>query len=121
MTRATNGPASKRRHNRVLKRAKGFRQGRRNLFKQARVTGIRADVFAFTGRQQKKRFFRSLWITRLTAAVKAHGLRYSSFIHGVQKAGIKLNRKELSELAIHDPTTFASICGQAKNQLAAAS
>ena len=70
------------------------------------------------GRQQKKRFFRGLWITRLTAAVKAHGLRYSQFIHGVQKAGIKLNRKELSELAIHDAKTFEAICGKAKKAIA---
>jgi large subunit ribosomal protein L20 len=118
MSRATNGPATRQRRNRVLKRAKGFRQGRRNLFKQAKVTGMRADAFAFAGRQQKKRHFRSLWIVRLTAAVKAHGLRYSAFIHGVQKAGIKLNRKELSELAIHDPKTFESICGTAKTALA---
>lgn len=118
MSRATNGPATRQRRNRVLKRAKGFRQGRRNLFKQARVTGIRADAFAFAGRQQKKRHFRSLWITRLTAAVKAHGLRYSLFIHGVQKAGIKLNRKELSELAIHDPSLFETICRQAKAAVA---
>jgi len=118
MSRATNGPATRQRRNRVLKRAKGFRQGRRNLFKQAKVTGMRADAFAFAGRQQKKRHFRSLWIVRLTAAVKAHGLRYSAFIHGVQKAGIKLNRKELSELAIHDPATFESICGTAKTALA---
>ena len=79
---------------------------------------LRAERFAFAGRPQKKRFFRSLWITRLTAAVKAHGLRYSAFIHGVQKAGIKLNRKELSELAIHDPKTFETICGQAKRAIA---
>jgi large subunit ribosomal protein L20 len=118
MSRATNGPATRQRRNRVLKRAKGFRQGRRNLFKQAKATTIRADAFAFGGRQQKKRFFRSLWIVRLTAAVKAHGLRYSAFIHGVQKAGIQLNRKELSELAIHDPKTFEMICGKAKGALA---
>lgn len=118
MSRATNGPATRQRRNRVLKRAKGFRQGRRNLFKMAKVTGLRADAFAFAGRQQKKRFFRSLWITRLTAAVKAQGLRYSAFIHGVQKAGIKLNRKELSELAIHDPSTFAAVCTKARSALA---
>jgi large subunit ribosomal protein L20 len=118
MSRATNGPATRQRRNRVLKRAKGYRQGRRNLFKQAIVTALRADAFAFTGRQQKKRQFRSLWIIRLTAAVKPHGLRYSQFIHGVQKAGIKLNRKELSELAIHDPRTFAGICDQAKQAVA---
>jgi large subunit ribosomal protein L20 len=115
--RATNGPATRQRRNRVLKRAKGFRQGRRNLFRMARETTIRADAFAFFGRAQKKRLFRSLWITRLTAAVKPHGLRYSTFIHGVQKAGIKLNRKELSELAIHDAALFEQICGKAKAAL----
>ncbi|MFN6145194.1 MAG: 50S ribosomal protein L20 [Planctomycetota bacterium] len=118
MSRATNGPATRQRRNRLLKRAKGYRQGRRNLFKMATVTVLRAERFAFAGRQQKKRFFRSLWITRLTAAVKNFGLRYSAFIHGVQKAGIKLNRKELSELAIHDPATFEAICGKAKQALA---
>ena len=118
MSRATNGPATRQRRNRVLKRAKGYRQGRRNLFKMATVTVLRAERFAFAGRQQKKRFFRSLWITRLTAAVKGFGLRYSAFIHGVQKAGIKLNRKELSELAIKDPAMFEAICGKAKQALA---
>ena len=118
MSRATNGPATRQRRNRLLKRAKGYRQGRRTLFKMATVTVLRAERFAFAGRQQKKRFFRSLWITRLTAAVKNFGLRYSAFIHGVQKAGIKLNRKELSELAIHDPVTFEVICGKAKQALA---
>ncbi|MBM3972693.1 MAG: 50S ribosomal protein L20 [Planctomycetes bacterium] len=118
MSRATNGPATRQRRNRLLKRAKGYRQGRRNLFKMATVTVLRAERFAFTGRQQKKRFFRSLWITRLTAAVKSFGLRYSAFIHGVQKAGIKLNRKELSELAIKDPATFEAICGKAMQALA---
>ena len=81
------------------------------------VLPLRADAFAFSGRKQKKRLFRRLWITRLTAAVKPHGLRYSQFICGIQKAGIKLNRKELSEMAIHDPATFGAICGQAKSAL----
>ncbi|MGE3171303.1 MAG: 50S ribosomal protein L20 [Planctomycetota bacterium] len=118
MVRASNGPAKRRRHNRVLKRAKGNRQGRRNLFRVAHETTIRASVYAFVGRQQKKRQYRSLWITRLTAAVRPLGLRYSAFIHGVQKAGIKLNRKELSELAIHDPKVFEQICQQAQQALA---
>ena len=118
MSRATNSPATNARRKRVLKRAKGFYQSRGNLYKQARITGIRGDAFAFSGRRQKKRLFRALWITRITAAVKQHGLRYSLFIHGVQKAGIKLNRKELSEIAIHDPDTFAAICGQAKAAVA---
>lgn len=116
--RATNGPATRQRRNRVLKRAKGFRQGRRNLYRMARESTMRADAFAFFGRAQKKRRFRALWITRLNAAVREHGLRYSAFIHGVQKAGIKLNRKELSELAIHDPATFGRLCSQAKAALA---
>ena len=118
MVRVTNGPAHRQRHNRLLKRAKGYRQGRRNLFRVANETVIRGDSYAFIGRQQKKRQYRSLWITRLTAAVRPLGLRYSVFIHGVQKAGIKLNRKELSELAIHDPQTFGQICKQAQAALA---
>ncbi len=118
MVRVTNGPAHRQRHNRVLKRAKGFRQGRRNLFRMANESVMRADAYAFVGRQQKKRLYRSLWITRLTAAVRSLGLRYSAFIHGVQKAGIKLNRKELSELAIHDPKVFEQICQQARKALA---
>ena len=118
MSRATNGPYTKRRRNRALKRAKGNYQSRGNLYKQASITSLRGDSFAYAGRRQKKRLFRALWITRLSAAVKQHGLRYSLFIHGVQKAGIALNRKELSELAIHDPATFAGICGKAKSAIA---
>jgi len=117
MSRATNGPATRQRRNRVLKRAKGFRQRRGNLFRIAKETTLRADAFSFAGRAQKKRAFRRLWITRITAAVKMHDLRYSQFIHGIQKAGIKLNRKELSEMAIHDRATFGAICGQAKSAL----
>lgn len=116
--RVTNGPATRQRRNRVFKRAKGFRQGRRNLFRMAKESTMRADAFAFFGRAQKKRMFRSLWITRITAAVRMNGMRYSSFIHGVQKAGIVLNRKELSELAIHDPKTFTQICEQARQAIA---
>lgn len=116
--RVTNGPATRLRRNRVFKRAKGFRQGRRNLFRMAKESTMRADAFAFTGRAQKKRQFRSLWITRITAAVRANGMRYSNFICGVQKAGVKLNRKQLSELAIHDPSTFTQICEQARLALA---
>ena len=79
---------------------------------------MRADAFAFSGRRQKKRHFRSLWIVRLSAAAQAHGMLYSRFIHGVQKAGIALNRKELSELAIHDPATFTKLVDQAKAAIA---
>ena len=116
--RATNGPATRQRRNRVLKRAKGFRGGRGNLFRTAHETVVRAGVFAYFGRQQKKRLFRRLWITRLTAAAQERGMLYSRFIHGCQKAGVVLNRKELSELAIHDPAAFDKICELSRAALA---
>ncbi len=117
--RQSNGPATRQRRNRVLKRAKGFRGGRHALFRTAKTATLRAEQFAFISRRQKKRQFRRLWITRLSAAAQLRGLLYSRFIHGVQKAGIKLNRKELSELAIHDPQTFEKLCEQVKQALAA--
>jgi large subunit ribosomal protein L20 len=112
--RATNGSATRQRRNRILKRAKGFRGGRGRLYRTAKEVTMRADVFAFAGRRAKKRDFRRLWITRITAAVRARGMMYSRFICGVGRAGIALNRKELSELAIHDPAAFDQICAKAK-------
>ncbi|MEM7201724.1 MAG: 50S ribosomal protein L20 [Planctomycetota bacterium] len=117
--RATNGPATRQRRNRILKRAKGFRGGRSRLWRTARESVLRADAEAFVGRRQKKRQFRRLWITRLSAAAQERGMLYSRFIHGCQKAGITLNRKELSELAIHDPRAFDQVCEMAKAALAA--
>jgi large subunit ribosomal protein L20 len=119
MVRVRSGVATRRRRNRVLKRAKGFRGGRSRLFCSAVETVLRAEWFARHGRRQKKRRFRQLWIIRLSAAAEANGLRYSRFIHGVQKAGIRLNRKELSELAIHDAPAFTKVCELAKAALAA--
>lgn len=117
--RKTNGPARRQRHNRILKRAKGYRGGRHALYRTAATATLRAGVFAFVGRRQKKRHFRRLWITRLSAAAQQHGILYSRFIHGIQKLGVRLNRKELSELAIHDPKTFEQLCTQVKQTLAA--
>ena len=117
--RATNGPATRQRRNRALKRAKGFRGARGRLFKNAKETALRGDAFAFAHRRRKKRDFRSLWITRINAAAQLHGMRYSQFIHGLNKAGIELNRKELSEMAIHDEAGFAQVVEQAKQALAA--
>jgi len=88
------------------------------LIRTATEATERADAFAFVGRRQKKRQYRQLWIARLSAAAQNHGMLYSRFINGVQKAGIKLNRKELSELAIHDPDTFTKLVDQAKAALA---
>ncbi|MEO0480670.1 MAG: 50S ribosomal protein L20 [Planctomycetota bacterium] len=116
--RATNGSATRQRRNRILDRAKGFRGARGKLFRQARETVLRADAYAFVGRRQKKRQFRRLWITRLTAASEQHGMKYSRFIDGCKKAGIQLNRKELSELAIHNPQVFEGIIEKAKAALA---
>lgn len=117
--RATYGPAGRQRKNRILKRAKGMRGANSRLIRTATEKTERADAFAFVGRRQKKRQFRALWIARLSAAAQAHGMLYSRFINGVQKAGIQLNRKELSELAIHDPKTFEKLVEQAKAALAA--
>ena len=117
--RAPSAVPTRRRRNRVLRRAKGFRGGRSRLYRTARETVLRADAAAFRDRRQKKRQFRRLWIIRLSAAVEVHGMLYSRFIHGCQKAGVVLNRKELSELAIHDPAGFAKVCKLAKAALAA--
>jgi large subunit ribosomal protein L20 len=118
--RSTSGPVTTRRHKRVLERAKGFRGGRSKLFRTAKETVMRAERFAFAHRRRKKRDFRRLWITRLSAAAEQHGMKYSRLIDGLNKAGIVLNRKELSELAIHDPKVFEQIVGQAKAALGAA-
>ncbi|MBK8976915.1 MAG: 50S ribosomal protein L20 [Planctomycetes bacterium] len=116
--RATNGSATRQRRNRVLQRAKGFRGARGSLFRQAREATIRADRFALVGRRKKKRDYRSLWIIRLSAAAELHGMKYSRFIHGCAQAGVRLNRKELSELAIHDPATFTAIVEKARAAIA---
>ena len=118
MPRATNAPASRRRRKRRLALAKGFYGGRSKRFRMATEAVDRAMVQATKHRKLRKREFRSLWITRLSAACRELGLTYSRFIEGVTKAGIRLNRKMLSEIAIHDPDGFASIVEMAKKKLA---
>src|SRR5436305_7796224 len=107
--RSKSGAARNRRKKRIFKRAKGFVGGRRRLLKSAKETLLRAGMFAFRDRRAKKREFRKLWIIRLGAAAEMRGLRYSRFIHGLKLANIALDRKSLSELAIHDPETFDTI------------
>lgn len=92
-----------------MKAARGNYGGRSKLYRSAKETLLRAGVYAFRDRRVKKRDFRALWITRLTAACRERGLRYSTFIHGLRLAGIELNRKSLSELAIHSPAVFDEI------------
>jgi len=118
MPRATNAPASKRRHNRVLNRAKGFRGARSKLFRTATESVDRAMRMATAHRKDKKRIYRRLWIARVSAACRLNGMSYNRFIEGLTKTGIGLNRKMLSEIAIHDPEGFAKIVEQAKNGLA---
>ncbi len=119
MTRTTKGAARNKAKRRLYKRAKGYRGGRGNLLRTVKETLVRAEVYAYRDRRVRKRNFRRLWIIRINAAVRQHGLRYSEFIHGLNKASIELDRKMLSEMAIHDPAGFDVIVEQAKAALAA--
>jgi large subunit ribosomal protein L20 len=107
--RTTNGPATRKRKNRIFHRAKGFVGGRRRLLRSAKETLLRAGMFAFRDRRARKREFRKLFIIRLSAAAEMRGLRYSRLIHGLKLSKVGLDRKSLSELAIHDPQTFDAI------------
>lgn len=114
MTRATNAPASRRRRKRRLALAKGFRGARSKLFRQATEAVDRAMRLSTAHRKLKKREYRRLWIVRISAACRERGISYSRFVEGATKAGIGLDRKMLSEIAIHDPEAFTAIIEQAK-------
>ena len=114
MVRAGSGKTLAARRKRTRKLTKGFRLSRHNLFRQAIVTLIRARAFAFRDRKAKKRQFRRLWIIRINAACRMRGLRYSEFINGLQRAFCILDRKAMSEIAIHDPATFDKLVELAK-------
>jgi large subunit ribosomal protein L20 len=112
--RVRAGKARRRAKKRLFKEARGNFLGRRKLLRSMKETVLRARAFAYAHRRLKKRQFRALWITRLSAACRARGLSYSNFIHGLAAAGIELNRKTLSELAIHEPGVFDEIVEVAK-------
>lgn len=114
MPRATNAPASRRRRKRVLSRARGFYGARHRLFRKATEAVDRAMQLATIHRKERKRDYRGLWIIRINAACKLCGISYSRFIEGLTKADIRLNRKMLAEIAIHDEAGFASIVEQVK-------
>ena len=114
MVRSGSGKTLAARRKRTRKLTKGFRLSRHNLYKQAIVTLIRARVFAFRDRKAKKRQYRRLWIIRINAACRMRDLRYGVFIHGLQLAQVALDRKSLSEIAIHDPSTFDKLVEIAK-------
>ena len=109
MPRASGGPAHARKRKRILKRASGFRAGPGTIYRQALEFTRKADQYAWRDRRQKKRHFRTLWITRLNAALKQRGIQYNRFIPALALSGIGLNRKMLSELAISDPAAFDAI------------
>lgn len=119
MARVKRGVVSHARHKKVLKQAKGFYGRRKNTIRTAKAAVDRAGQYAYRDRRNKKRTFRALWITRINAAVREHGVSYSVFIAGLKKAAIELDRKVLADLAVRDKAGFAAIVQQAKAALAA--
>ena len=117
MARIKGGLNAKKKHNRVLKLAKGYRGARSKQYRVAKQSVMRALTSAYAGRKQRKRQFRQLWIARINAACKTNGMNYSTFMHGLKLAGIEMNRKMLSETAIHNPDAFTALCDTAKAQL----
>jgi large subunit ribosomal protein L20 len=113
------GAARNQAKKRLFKKVKGYRGGRGGLYRTAKETLVRAGVYAFRDRRVRKREFRKLWIIRINAAVRERGLRYSEFIHGLEKANLGLDRKSLSEMAIHDPAGFDVVVARVKQALAA--
>jgi large subunit ribosomal protein L20 len=114
MVRVTMGAPRRQKKVRYFKQARGFRGGRSKLWRTVRETLLRAWAYSTRDRRAKKRQFRRLWIIRVNAASRARGISYSQFIDGLKKAGIELNRKQLSELAIHDPAAFDSLVNEAR-------
>ena len=108
---------TRKRRKKVLKLAKGYYGAKSKLFRVAKEAVMKSGQYAYIGRKQKKRNFRSLWITRISAACKMNGMNYSTFMNGLKKAGITLNRKMLSEIAIHDAAAFTALTEKAKAAL----
>ncbi|MBE6882635.1 MAG: 50S ribosomal protein L20 [Oscillospiraceae bacterium] len=117
MARVKGGVMSHKRRKKVLRLAKGYYGARHRLFRTAKEAVMKTGRYAYIGRKQKKREFRRLWITRISAGCKMNDMNYSSFMNGLKKSGVTLNRKMLSEMAIHDAEGFAALCAQAKAAL----
>ena len=117
MARIKGAMMTRKRRNKVLKLAKGYYGSKSKLFKTAKQAVMKSGQYAYIGRKQNKRFFRRLWITRISAACKLNGMNYSTFMNGLKKAGVTLNRKMLSEIAIADPAAFTALTEQAKAAL----
>ena len=115
MARIKGAMMTRKRRNKVLKLAKGYWGAKSKHFKMAKEAVMKSGNYAYIGRKQRKRDFRRLWITRISAGCKANGVNYSTFMNGLKKAGVTLNRKMLSEIAISDPAAFASLVETAKS------
>ena len=114
MARIKGAMMTRKRRNKVLKAAKGYWGSKSKHFKMAKQAVMKSGNYAYIGRKQKKRDFRSLWITRISAQCKVNGVNYSTFMHGLKKAGIELNRKMLAEIAVSDKEAFADLVAKAK-------
>ena len=117
MARVKGAMMTRKRRNKTLKLAKGYYGSKSKLFKTAKQAVMKSGQYAYIGRKQKKRDFRRLWITRISAACRANGINYSTFMNGLKKAGIEMNRKSLSELAITDAAAFGALVETAKKAL----
>ena len=117
MARVKGALATRKRRKRVLKLAKGYRGAKSKQFRTAKQAVMKSMVYAYIGRKQRKRDFRRLWITRISAAAKMNGINYSQFMNGLKKADINMNRKMLSEIAIADPAAFTALVEKAKAAL----
>jgi large subunit ribosomal protein L20 len=120
MARVKRGVTARRRHKKLLSRAKGYYNARRKVYRVAKQAVTKAQQYAYIGRKLKKRDYRSLWIVRINAAARLCGLSYSRFINGLTKAGVKIDRKVLADLAVHDMVAFTAVATVAKDRLAAA-
>jgi large subunit ribosomal protein L20 len=118
MSRVKRGVPAHKRRNRVLNRAKGFYGGRSKLHTVAKEAVEKASLYAYSGRKQRKREFRALWIARINAAAREHSLSYSRFMDGLKKAGVEIDRKVLAQLALDDPKAFGELASIAKNAAA---
>ena len=118
MARIKGGLGAKKRHNRVLKLAKGYRGARSKQYRVAKQSVMRALTSSYAGRKQRKRQFRSLWIARINAAARMNGLSYSKFMYGLKLAGVEMNRKILADMAVNDAAGFTKLAEVAKEKLA---
>ncbi len=118
MARVKGGMNAKKKHNRVLKLAKGYRGSRSKQYRVAKQSVMRALTSSYAGRKERKRQFRQLWIARINAAARMNGLSYSKFMYGLKVADVQVNRKMLAELAVNDPAAFSALAEVAKSKLA---